>query len=377
LFFSVLLLGGCGGPSDQQSPSIDLNEVFPPHLSIVNDTAWRFDVNRDGLREWLVLYQDLNVNNVEGSPIIGAVYRPEADQDERMAPSIVPALLWLPSQGYICFHNCQPGMWDAITEADGQELVFLDSRNGATVGAAFFRWSNGLTKKSNESCMPPWNPFRAACVPDGFVPLGHFRADSVSVDPQVPDRVTVIRRHYDRSDLAAQEIYVPRSGRYYREEARSVYDARAELGSPELAEVIFASGPPEDPTKVKLPEKLVLSFYQNYANVAEVQRYFTQQGWLQIGQECANGICGCNFGRNDVRRVMVKQIAYESDFTKTTQVIAQVICIRNNGERDNLEDRVWTLVKQPDETWRLLSVAEGGGQFLCPWTGDQTKACGG
>jgi hypothetical protein len=377
LFLFALVATACGGSSDQQEPVIDLNEMFPSNFSIVNNTVWRFDVNLDGLKEWLVLYQDLSVTNFEGSPTIAAVYRPVSDQDARTAPSIVPALLWLPSQGYICFGTCEPGLWDAITETPGPELVFLDKRGGATVGAAFFHWQNDLVKKSNESCMPPWDPFRAACVPDGFVPLGHFRADSVMVDPQIADRVVLTYKHNDRSDLAAQEIYVPKGGRYYRQEARTVYDARADVRSPDEAEVIFASGPPEDPTQAKLPEKLVLSFYRNYTNAAEIQRYFTSQAWLRTGQDCANGICGCNFARNDVRRVMVKQIAYESDFTKTTQVVAQVICIHNNGQRDSLEDRVWTLTRQADETWRLVDVAEGGGELLCPRAGDGTKGCGG
>jgi hypothetical protein len=95
LFLFALVATACGGSSDQQEPVIDLNEMFPSNFSIVNNTVWRFDVNLDGLKEWLVLYQDLSVTNFEGSPTIAAVYRPVSDQDARTAPSIVHLFRYL------------------------------------------------------------------------------------------------------------------------------------------------------------------------------------------------------------------------------------------------------------------------------------------
>ncbi len=376
LLLATLLLSSCGRSSEQQKPEINLNEIFPEHLAIIDDTAWRFDVDHDGKKEWLILYEDVQVANVQGSPVIGAVFWPVDDLDSRMAPVIVPALLWLPSQGYVCFGTCKPDMWNAITENPRDELIVLDKQGEGTVGVAFFHWQEELNKKSNDGCMPPWAPFRAACVPGGFVPLGHFRGDLVVVDPNVPDRVTVIHRHYDRSDLATQEVYSPKSGRYYLDDVQTVYEPGGQLYPPDEAEVIFASGPPEEPIQVKLPEKLVLSFYHNYANLTEIQRYFTSQAWLRTGQDCANGICGCSFNRNEVARVMVKQIAYESNFQQTTQVVAQVICLHKNGDRDAIANRVWTLRRQSDETWRLADVAVGGEAYLCPRTGCQVTGGG-
>jgi hypothetical protein len=70
LFLFALVATACGGSSDQQEPVIDLNEMFPSNFSIVNNTVWRFDVNLDGLKEWLVLYQDLSVTNFEGRTLV-------------------------------------------------------------------------------------------------------------------------------------------------------------------------------------------------------------------------------------------------------------------------------------------------------------------
>jgi hypothetical protein len=377
LVLFTILLSSCGGSSEQQKPEINLNQVFPESLPIVNDTAWRFDIDGDGRDEWLVLYLDRRAaGTVAGSPTIGAVYRSVDEQDSRLPPSIVPALLWVPSQGYVCLRACQPVMMNAISDVPGDELVILDKQGDVTVGAVIFRWQGNLGKKPDETCLPPWYPMRAACVRGGFVPLGHFRGDSVVIDPQVADTVTVIHKHYDRSDLATKEVYYAKSGHYYVQEVRTVYDPGGQLRRPDEAEIIFATGPPQEPTKVKLPEKLVLSFYANYNNVEEIQNYFAADSWKRVGQDCANGVCGCSFDRKDVARVMVKQIAYESDFKPTTQVVVQVICINKQGQREASANRVWTLNSQNDGTWRLTDVTVGGEEFLCPQKGCVTVGGG-
>jgi hypothetical protein len=198
------------------------------------------------------------------------------------------------------------------------------------------------------------------------VPLGSFRGDLVSVGL---DQVTVIYRHNDRSDLASREIYRPINGRYYRQVVRDVDDFPGGLLSPSEAEIIFATGAPENPLEVKVPEKLVLSFYNNYNNATEVQKYFTPEAWIRFGQECANGACGCNFRREDVSRVMVKQLGYEADLKPFVTVIAQVVCVDSGGNSDLRNTVAWTLERQTDSTWRLHNVLPGGEEYLCPITG--------
>jgi len=375
LLLLTLLLSACGRSSDQAQLNINLSEVFPPELPLIGEKAWRFDVNYDGKDEWLVMYHvDMMVNDVNGSPTVAAVYRPVNDQDSRMAPSIVPALLWVPGQGYVCLGGCQPGMMDAISSSGGNELVFTDIGcvDGACediVGAALFRWQDGLDLTIRETmpdrCMASGS-FLATLACGGFVPLGSFRGDSVAVGL---DQVTVIYRHNDRSDLASREIYRPVKGRYYKQAVRDVDDYPSELLSPSEAEIIFASGPPENPLEVKVPEKLVLSFYNNYNNATEVQKYFTPEAWIRIGQECVNGLCGCNFRREDVSRVMVKQLAYESDLKPFVSVIAQVVCEDTRGNSDYRNTVTWTAERQTDSSWRLHNVVPGGEEYLCPLTG--------
>lgn len=361
LVLLILFLIGCETNEEPLRPEIGLDEVLPPQLPIIGNTLWRFDVNRDGKDEWLALYHiDMIAASQSGQPTIGALYRPAVDQDVHMPPSFVPALLWLPSQGYLCLHNCQPELWNVITSDAAPELVILDTVCDETacpntVGAAIFRWEDGLEKGSHENCSPGWNPFRAACVPGGFVPVGHFRADSVEISPEVPDRVIITHRHNDRSDLATREIYSPRAGRYYDQEVRHVYEPQAQLHPPDEAEVIFASGPPKEPTRAKLPEKLVMSFYRNYNNVQEIASYFTVEGWQRIGQNCADGRCGCVSTRDDVSRVMVKRITYEGEFKKQVEVMVDVICVTDGG-LDLKQTVVWELERQPDETWRLSNA---------------------
>lgn len=374
LLLVFLLLSGCGSGGNAEF-NVNLGEVFPPELPLIGDKAWRFDVDHDGRNEWLVMYHvDMMVNDVSGSPTVAAVYRPVNDQDSRMAPSIIPALLWVPGQGYVCLGNCQPGMMDAISSSGGEELVFADIKcvGGEckdTVGAALFRWQSDLDLTIRETmpdrCMAS-GEFLATLACGGFVPLGSFRGDLVSVGL---DQVTVIYRHNDRSDLASREIYRPVNGRYYKQAVRDVDDFPGELLSPSEAEIIFATGAPENPLEVKVPEKLVLSFYNNYNNATEVQKYFTPEAWIRFGQECANGACGCNFRREDVSRVMVKQLGYEADLKPFVTVIAQVVCVDSGGNSDLRNTVAWTLERQTDSTWRLHNVLPGGEEYLCPITG--------
>jgi len=358
LFLSVLLLTGCGLFRAQDKPDVDLTEIFPPQLPTI-DQAQRLNVDGTGIKEWLVFYHiDLVDGDPEESPTAAAVYRPVSQQDARVPPQLIPALVWLPNQGYVCLYTCEAEMMDVISaDPAGEELVVWDKRGDDTVGVAIFRWQadlkieNGAEKES---------------APGGFVPLGHFRGDSIAV---ARDTVTVIREYRDRSDLAAQEIYTPESGRYYEQPVRHVDDPSVQLRSPQEAKIIFAPGPPETPAEVKLPEKLVLAFYENFRDLNEIQKYFTKSAWDTIGNRCPANVCGCTSGFEDVSRVMVKQIAYESNLKKTTKVVAQVICVGAGNKPDAIGTVTWQLERTSENFWRLSSVTPGGEGYLCPRTG--------
>jgi hypothetical protein len=354
LFLSTLFLTGCDLFRQPDKPEVDLTEIFPVDLPTVDQTE-RLNVDGVGEKEWLVFYHiDLVEGNPEGSPTTAAVYRPVYNEDKRVPPQLVPALLWLPNQGYLCLYTCEADMEEAISgDPGGEELVIRDKRNDDTVGLAIFRWSKDLMIESGAGKEP---------VAGGFVPLGHFRGDSITLEK---DKVVVIRKHHDRSDLAAQETYRPESGRYYHQEVRHVDAPPAELRSPQEAEIIFAAGPPEKPVEVKLPEKLVLAFYQNFGNLDQIQGYFEAGYWERIGRHCPEETCGCTTKYEDVSRVMVKQLAYEADLRKTTQVVVQVVCVDKNNTPDPITTVTWSVRREPDSTWRLADVAVGGDNYLC------------
>lgn len=361
LVLSMLALGGCNPFREQEKPEVDLTEIFPTDLPAIGQ-AQRLNVDGKGIDEWLVFYHvDLVQGDVEGSPTAAAVYRPVEDQDGRRPPRLIPALLWLPRRGYLCLYTCEAEMRDVIgSGSEGQELVVQDKRGDDVVGVAIFRWDKDLQVETERAEQMP---------PGGFVPLGHFRADAIEIEK---DKVTVIRKYNDRSNLAAQEIYNPAAGRYYHQQVRHVDDAPGLLRSPQEAEIVFLPGPPTNPAQVKQPEKLVLAFYQNFRDAAQVEGYFTESAWDKIGEVCPENACGCSSERKDVARVMVKQIAYESDLDqKSTQVIVQVVCVNKNDQAEAITTVMWSLRRRVDQSWRLTDVVPGGEDQLCPRWGCQ------
>jgi hypothetical protein len=340
LVLLALLLSGCGVLTSRDRPEVDLGEIFPDHLPSIGQ-AKRLNVDQDGEKEWLVFYHiDQAEDNKQNSPIAAAVYRPVPELDSRLPPRLVPELLWLPGQAYLCFHTCEADMQDVIGGDSGsKELVIQDKRDKKTVGVAIFRWQGG------------------------FVPLGHFRGDSVEIKK---DEVTVIHNYNDRSELAIQELYRPQEGRYYVQEIENADNATGQLRIPYKAEVVFANGLPEKPAGVKLPEKLVLSFYQNFDDRDEIESYVTPAAWLNVVRGCPENVCGCTSRREGVSNVMVKQVAYPSDLGPTTQVVVQVICVNKSGEPEPSTTLTWGLSKQSDNTWRLADVFRGGDEYLCP-----------
>jgi hypothetical protein len=238
-----------------------------------------------------------------------------------------------------------------------EELVIRDTLGEDTVGVSIFRWKGDQTTAMESE---------EELAIGRFEPLGHFRGDSIEVER---DKVIVIRKHHDRSDLAAKETYQPESGRYYTQAVRDVDDPSDELHAPQEAEIIFAPGPPAEPADVELPEKLVLAFYQNFGDLNEIARYFDQEAWAKMGGRCPANKCGCASRHEDVSRVMVKQIAYDPGLTKITQVVVQVVCINRNDEPDPISTVTWSVRREPDSTWVLFDVVPGGESYVFPRSG--------
>lgn len=350
LVFLSLSLGACGPLGQQDRSEVNLTDIFPQDLPAVGQ-AKRLDVDGDGTREWLVFYHiDLVKDNLEGSPIAAAVYRPVNNSDSRLPPRIVPTLLWLPSQGYLCLHSCKAEMQDVISgEPQGKELLIRDKRGDDTVGLAIFRWQDGLATTNDPE-------------PGTFISLGHFRADAIEIEK---DKVLLTHGLGYRSDLATREVYVPQAGHYYRKPVSADDGLEIQLRPPQEAEIVFALGPLKDPASVKLPEKLVMAFYQNFKDLDEITKYVTSFARGKVANGCPPGVCGCTSRWKDVSQVQVKQIAYETVDKPTVSVVVQVRCVRKGGRADPLGTVTWTAQRQNNGTWRLTDVLAGGGEYLC------------
>jgi hypothetical protein len=352
LVLLTLSQSGCGVLGGEEGATVDLTEILPDELPSTGQ-ARRLDIiSGNDSSEWLVFYHiDLVEDNLKGSPTAAAVYRPVNDPDTRLPPHLVPVLLWLPSQGYVCLHKCEAEMRDVISNEpkDEKELVIRDKRDGDTVGLVIFRWQKDLVTANS-------------LEPGGFVSLGHFRADSIEVEK---DKMTLTREFGYRSDLATHEVYVPRDGSYYCEQAAGGDGTEDRLCPPHASEVVFAQGPPKDPAGVKLPEKLVMAFYQNFTAPEEIKGYVTDALAETVSQGCPAGRCGCASEWKAVSRVQVKQIAYETEDKPEVSVVIQVRCIRRDGQADPLGTVTWRVRKQEDGTWRLSEVFPGGD--VCLW----------
>jgi hypothetical protein len=358
LTLCAVFLSGCGLFQPQDRPEVDLTEIFPADLPTVGEVQ-RLNVDGEGSKEWLVFYRiDLVASDQESSPVIGAVYWPVSDQDARVPPHLVPELLWQPSLGYLCLYTCEADMEDVIGGGPrGEELVIRDKLGEDTVGVAMFRW-----KREPQTALGPEDELAIG----RFEPLGHFRGDSIEVKK---DQVIVVHKHHDRSDLASQEVYAPQDGHYYTQAVQDVDGPPGQLGSAQEAEIIFASGSPAEPAAVKLPEKLVLAFYQNFHDLNEVKEYFDQEAWTRMGGHCPENRCGCASKHEDVSRVMVKQIVYEADLKKTNRVVVQVVCVNRNGKPDPISTVTWSVRREPDSTLLLSDVIPGGENYLCSSSG--------
>jgi len=336
---------GCDIVREPKNIVVDLNDVFPDDLDI--DHIANINMDGDKMNEWLVFYH-LDLVQEGESPTAAILYRPLRFADKRIPPCLVPDLLWLPEQGYICLYKCKHELKDVITQdSPGEELVIYDKRDKDIVGAAIFRWNKDL--EENKIII------EGAREHGGFVPLGHFRADAVKVEP---DQVILTYRHNDRSNLATQVTYMPEHGQYYRGVVKTVYDTLDDLVDFRRAELVLFPAPPKDPVQVKQPEKLVMAFYHHFRDDPEtLQAFFTESGWTNMQDGGMAEACGCESELKDVKRILVQRIAYGDQDSQETQVLIHIRCENKDEKLEKEAYFAWTVEQQPDSTWRLSTAA--------------------
>ncbi len=333
---------GCDIVREPKNIAVDLNDVFPDDLAV--DRIERIDVDGDKMNEWLVFYH-LDLVQEGESPTAAIIYRLVRFEDKRIPPCLVPDLLWLPKQGYICLYKCEHKLQDVIQAWPGKELIIYDRRDKDTVGAAIFRWDGHLVEgKVN---------IGGQNEQGGFAPLGHFRADAVELKL---DQAILTHRHNDRSNLATQVTYRPTAGTYYKHPVETVYDTLDDLVDFHRAELVLLPTPPKDPAQVKQPEKLVMAFYHHFKDPNTLRAFFTDQSWTNIQNGGIAEACGCESELKDVKHILVQRIAYGDQDSQEAQVLIHIRCENKDEKMEQDAYFAWTVEQQPDSTWRLSTA---------------------
>jgi tetratricopeptide (TPR) repeat protein len=284
--------------------------------------TYRVDANHDNQPEWVVLYRfDLPAEaQSDVATIDGVVYQPGKDTS-----SLVSHRLLLPNDDYLCEHDCTVTMENVLSGLPDDELIVYDRLNGSVTRLSIFAWDP--SKKT-------------------YSPQGHFSGNLVELEK---DKIIVHQRLPHRAQLAFREVYQPRDDEsYYLSKDSGV------LMMPVQYELTFYGAEPEDVTRSPYPEKVVLAFYNHYADERRVSEYFTWEGWAEVDR-CVSGACGCTAEPREIAHVWVRDLKSNAQANShSVSLDADVVCeLRTNSDRFEAETTIrWTLVQQ-DGRWKL------------------------
>ncbi len=283
--------------------------------------TYRLDANRDGDQEWVVLYRfDLQTGTEQSSgPIGGVVYQP----DHRSSSSFTLYTLRPRNGDYLCECECTAAMEDVLSGLPATELVVRDRCNGETTRLSIFHWEENAGK---------------------YVPKGHFSGSQIQIET---DKVTVSQRLPHRAQLVLKQVYRSLDTKTYYQPGNLgilVMSGEYELG--------FYKAEPQDPMRSPYPEKVVLAFYNHYADSRKVSGYFTEQGRRELA-DCATGRCGCIAPPSEIVHVRVTDLHSDEDInTEQITVDSHIICRRHDGTLENETFVRWHLIQQ-DGRWKL------------------------
>jgi hypothetical protein len=327
---------GCESPDRYDPPTtswsnftsnqcLNIDEILPEgwqHLG-----KGRLDTNHDGKKEWVVLYQfDLSDDRrTDGSPMGIVIYQP----DDASPANIIAHQLRPPDGDYLCECECKLKMDNVLTGYDEDELVIEDDCNGQTPRLTIFQWD------------PDEQTYESA---------GHFDGDDIKVDRNT---VMVETRLQGRAQLSRIETYYPHENKTYYQQSD-----QCDLLKCRREKLVFCHGEPEDATRSPYPEKVVLAFYNHFADHAAAT-YFTEDGWAQV-QQCGAGQCGCRSARSEILHVRVIDLTPEHESYSQSKDISPdraiikvtVVCENRDGASEDEKSMGWRVIREADR-WLL------------------------
>jgi tetratricopeptide (TPR) repeat protein len=310
--------------NDQDLPPVTLPENWE-HIN-----TYRFDTNRDGNQEWVVLYRfDLSAEpGQDDGPIAGVVYQPSGSP-----PVLTPYELRPQDGDYLCECECIASLENVLSGLQGPELVIRDRCDGESTRVSIFRWDTGEGK---------------------YLPKGHFSGDRITL---ATDRATVVQRLPGRAQLALQYIYRPRdNATYYQPGGQGIVKMHEEY------ETIFYHGMPQDVMLSPYPEKVVLASYNAYTDAVETARYFTPEAWAQV-EGCAANQCGCTLDREQIEHVRMIDVQFEGQDAEQAIVNVTVVCEHKDGTLDAQTSLKWRLAREGENgRFKLVGVERNGDQ---------------
>jgi tetratricopeptide (TPR) repeat protein len=288
--------------------------------------TYRLDTNRDNNLESVVLYYfDLPAGTeVDSGPIGGFVYQPNHKNS-----SIFSRYDLRPRGGdYLCECECTAAMEDVLSGLSGSELLVRDYCDDGITRLSIFYW------EPNEG---------------QYLPKGHFSGSRIQAQR---DSVMVSQRLPHRAQLALQQVYQPRNDEtYYQSDNLDI------LVMSEKYELTFYEAEPADVMRSPYPEKIVLAFYNHYADSRRASEYFTTSGWRQL-EQCTTGQCGCAAAPGEITHVRVTDLhSIGETGSNRASFEFSVVCERRDGASEAENSVQWNLVQQ-DGRWKLDSVGD-------------------
>jgi hypothetical protein len=330
-----LMLSACSALQSQAACNGNFKDMMPSDWKFISQTP--LDTDGQPPLECVVLYRfDAKKDGQKITPVGGVIYR----QDHGRPRWIYPHRLLPPEGFYLGERSVTARVADALSGQTGPELIVEDrDPDGNITQATIFRWQDSVSGKPDTD---PTSELKTM----GYNVLGLFQGDGgVTVSG---DRVqVVVRRKGTRSQLADQQVFVPRDKKSYLQE-----DGVKLIAPAEVEIISLTMG--DDPTVSPYPEKTVLAFYQSVKDDAKLEGLMTPDalGLLKAGKLAY----GCTSDRAQLDRVLVQDLDWNLGNLDNPQVLVKKgQCKLKDASFKDMTQATWFFSKVENK-WRLAGV---------------------